>query len=144
MATEPVSILLVDDDEIEAELVKRSLKKARIANEVYHAKDGVEGLEILRGEHETKLPTPYLVLLDLNMPRMNGIEFLRELRAEPTLRNAIVFILTTSSDERDRKFAYEYNPAGYIVKSNAGSNFVELLELIESYWRIVEFPASGK
>lgn len=140
MATKPVSILLIDDDEIEAELVRRSLKKSKIANDIYHATDGVEGLEILRGQHETNLPSPFLILLDLNMPRMNGIEFLGELRSDVSLRKAIVFILTTSNDERDRKSAYEFNPAGYIVKSNAGPNFLELIDLVESYWRIVEFP----
>ncbi len=140
MAAEPISLLLIDDDDVEAELVRRSLKKARIANEIYRAHHGLEGLAMLRGEHEKKVPYPVLILLDLNMPRMNGFEFLTELRADPNLKKMVVFVLTTSCDERDRANAYDLNVSGYIVKSHAGRDFTDLLEMIEAYWKLVEFP----
>ena len=141
MDTKQVSLLLVDDDDVEAELVKRSLSKAKIANQVFRARDGEEALKILRGEHETKVKPPYLVLLYLNMPKLNGIEFLDVIRADENLKKTIVFVLTTSDDERDRLAAYERSVAGYVVKSRAGEQFVNLIEMLTHYWRIVEFPS---
>jgi CheY-like chemotaxis protein len=83
---------------------------------------------------------PYLILLDLNMPRMNGIEFLAELRSDPQLRSSIVFVLTTSNAEEDKVESYGYNVAGYIVKSEVGHRFVNLITMLGHFWRIVEFP----
>lgn len=140
MNTKPVSILLVDDDDVEAELVSRSFKKARIANAIVRARDGEEALEMLRNEVDKGSGSSWLVLLDLNMPRMNGIEFLDELRADPKIRRTIVFVLTTSDEQRDRSAAYERNVAGYIVKSTAGEEFGNLLLLLDHYWRVIEFP----
>ncbi len=74
------------------------------------------------------------------MPRMNGIEFLQEVRKDPELRQAIVFFLTTSDQDVDRVAAYDLNAAGYVLKTNAGEDFVEALTLIEHFWRYVEFP----
>jgi len=144
MASLPISLLLIDDDDVEAEMVKRSFKKARIANEVIRAKDGVEGLAILRGESDKVVPDPVLILLDLNMPRMNGIEFLQELRKDERLKKKPVFVLTTSKDQKDVAAAYDSNVSGYIVKSNAGNDFMELLDMIEMYWRLVEFPVDSE
>lgn len=141
MASEPISLLLIDDDDVEAEMVHRSLKKVRIANDVVRARDGLEGLEILRGQREPKITGPVLILLDLNMPRMNGIEFLEEIRADPALRKLVVFVLTTSNDEKDKAAAYDQNVAGYIVKSHAGRDFMNLMDMIEMFWRLVEFPS---
>ena len=140
MKTKPVSILLVDDDDVEAELVARSFKKRRLANKVIRAHDGHEGLKMLRGEIECDLEHPLIILLDINMPRMNGIEFLQEIRNDPNLESLVIFMLTTSNDERDRTAAYKEHVAGYIVKSRAGDDFVNLLDLIESYWTVVEMP----
>lgn len=142
MANEPISLLLIDDDDVEAETVHRSLKKAKIANQIFRARDGLEGLAMLRGKHEKKIPTPVLILLDLNMPRMNGIEFLEAVRADPELRKLVVFVLTTSNDEKDKSAAYNYNVAGYIIKCHAGRDFINLLDMLEIYWRLVEFPVA--
>ena len=141
MAGFPVTLFLVDDDDVEAELVQRSLKKSRIANEIFRARDGREALSMLRGQNDAKIPKPFVILLDLNMPRMNGFEFLDELRADPELENTIVFVLSTSNAEDDKSAAYNRNIAGYIVKSNAGRDFTAMLDMIEHYWKIVEFPA---
>ena len=97
MKIRTVTILLVDDDKVDAMAVKRSFRELKIANPVIEAHNGIEALERLRGEngHE-KVPEPLLMLLDLNMPRMGGIEFLEELRRDPVLRRTLVFVMTTS------------------------------------------------
>jgi len=136
-----VQLLLVEDDEIDVMGIKRTLKKMRIANTVHVAEDGIVALEMLRGENgRPKLELPYIIMLDLNMPRMGGLELLEILREDPELRKAIVFVMTTSSDERDIFKAYEKNIAGYIVKENAEETFVKALDMIDHYWRLIEFP----
>ena len=98
-----VTILLVDDDKVDTMAVKRSFRDLKIANPVIEAHNGIEALERLRGQNGyEKVPSPCLVLLDLNMPRMGGIEFLAELRLDPLLRHTLVFVMTTSEAEQDR------------------------------------------
>lgn len=139
--TKPIKILLVDDDEGDAKAVQRAFTKARIDNPFCRAIDGIEALEILRGENgREKIKNPVLMLVDLNMPRMNGIELVTTLRADPALNKTIVFILTTSHRDEDMTAAYNLNVAGYIVKEKAGEDFLRLFSLIDSYWRIVELP----
>ena len=141
MTEKTVTFLLVEDDEVDVKAIKRSLDELRIANPLVVARDGREALEYLRGQNgRKKVESPFLVLLDLNMPRMNGLEFLAELRADRELNTAVVFVLTTSRDERDRLSAYEKHVAGYIVKSNVADSFAEAMKLIDHYWRVVEFP----
>ena len=135
-----VTILLVEDNEIDVEAILRAFRKQRIGNPVVVANDGVEALALLEGRGERRIERPYLLLLDLNMPRMNGIELLQAIREKPHLQDAIVFVLTTSRSEEDRVRAYAFNVAGYIVKSEVGEGFVRLLGLLDHYWRIVEFP----
>jgi len=134
-------ILLVEDDDVDIMGMKRALKGLKIANTLHIAKDGIQALELLRGESgKEKIELPFIILLDLNMPRMGGLEFLEEIRNDPELCNSIVFVMTTSSDEQDICAAYKKNIAGYIVKSNAQESFSEALGLIEHYWRIIELP----
>lgn len=141
MANEvPLRILHVDDDVIDVEALARSLSKKGIPNEIVVARDGVEALEVLRRHEEPPIRKPFIVVLDINMPRMNGHEFLQELRADPDLRATIVFVLTTSLAKRDVLEAHNYNVAGYICKENAGLQFADLIEQLESYWRITELP----
>ena len=141
MKPQTVQILLVEDDDIDAEAVRRAFTKQRIANPIVHARDGVEALEVLRGENgKEKLLRPYMILLDLNMPRMNGIEFLKELRGDSDLHDSVVFVLTTSDADRDKLSAYEQHIAGYLIKSNVGSGFVNLVNMLDAYWRYVELP----
>lgn len=142
MVGRTVSVLLVEDNVIEQEAVRRAFKREHIGNPIITAVDGIEALALLRGGAGgvEALPRPYLILLDLNMPRMNGLEFLTELRADPDLRDSIVFVLTTSRSDEDRVASYNLNVAGYIVKSDVGAGFVRLLGLLDHYWRIVEFP----
>ena len=136
-----VNLLLIDDDEVDVQGLKRAFAKSRIANPITVARDGIEGLEILRGENgHQKLASPYLILLDLNMPRMNGLEFLEAIRADEALKSAIVFMITTSKAEEDKARAYGHNVAGYIVKQDPANTFMKAVTMLEHYWRIVEFP----
>ena len=136
-----VTILLVEDDEVDVRAIHRGLDKQRIANPVVPACDGLEALQLLRGEGgRAKVPRPYLILLDLNMPRMNGIQFLQELRRDPALSDSIVFVLTTSAAEEDQVAAYKAHIAGYLVKSDAGENFLKAIQLLDKYVITVQFP----
>jgi CheY-like chemotaxis protein len=137
----PINILLVDDDDGDARAVKRAFAKARIVNPFCRAIDGIEALELLRGENgKEKAKFPLMMLVDLNMPRMNGIELVAALRADPVLHKTVVFVLTTSYRDEDMNAAYGLNVAGYIVKEKAGEDFLRLFNLVDSYWRIVELP----
>lgn len=136
-----VQVLLVEDNDVDREAVRRAFRQHRIANPIHAARDGLEALEVLRGDVERRaLRRPYVVLLDLNMPRMDGIELLRELRADPALRDSVVFVLTTSKADEDRTAAYDLNVAGYICKSDVGTGFIRLVELLDHYWRVVVLP----
>ena len=133
-----LNILLVEDDQVDVMNVQRAFKKNNIANPLWIAGNGVEALDKLRSG---EVPTSrLLVLLDLNMPRMNGIEFLRNLRADGDLRQLPVVVLTTSDDERDRVEAYQLNVAGYIVKPVTFSNFCDAMSTLNKYWTLVELP----
>ncbi len=136
-----VNILIVDDDLVDVKAVRRGLQSARVANPIFTAKNGQEALDMLRGVNsQAKLPRPFLILLDLNMPSMNGGEFLEAIREDEDLHDSVVFVLTTSKAEEDRTAAYQKNVAGYIVKDCAGQDFVNLTNMLECYWKIVLLP----
>jgi CheY-like chemotaxis protein len=128
-------ILLVEDDDIDAMTVKRTLKELGAPNPLDRAIDGERALAFLRNPANAR---PGLILLDLNMPRMNGLEFLRELRADPELRPLTVVVLTTSDDDRDKVEAYQFNVAGYILKPVTFPAFVEAMATLNKYWSISE------
>ena len=141
MIGKPVTILIVDDDKVDIMAIKRSFRDLKIANPVIEASNGIEALELLRGQNgRMKIPSPCLVMLDLNMPRMSGIEFLEELRSDPNLHRTIVFVLTTSSADEDRTRAYNHHISGYVLKYKPGQAFLEAISMLEAYWRIIEFP----
>ena len=141
MSESKLGILLVEDDDVAAESVERGLRKSSAEFDFVHAEDGVEALEIMRGEHPAKsLKVPYLVLLDLNMPRMNGLEFLENIRADNALHRTVVFVLTTSDDETDRCRAYDHNIAGYMLKSAVGPQMHNLSNLLADYGRAIYLP----
>ncbi|NRA46665.1 MAG: response regulator [Oligoflexales bacterium] len=141
MVTSKVKILLVDDDEIDRRAVIEAFRSKKIANEIIEAENGEEALEILRGsEGQSKLKQPYLILLDINMPTMDGHEFLRILRDDPKLSSSIVFVLTTSNSEEDLFKAYQQHIAGYIVKNQAADDLFKAIELIDHFMVSIEFP----
>jgi CheY-like chemotaxis protein len=139
--TTMLNILLVEDDEVDVMTVRRAFKQANISNHLFIASNGIDALAMLRGHcgQASSIPTERrIILLDLNMPRMNGLEFLRELRADPSIHNIPVVVLTTSNEEQDRLQAYQFNVAGYILKPIAFSNFVDLMVTLNKYWAICE------
>jgi len=134
-----VTLLVVDDDDIDAIALERALRKLRLFNTVHRARDGQEALNLLRAG---TIPSPYIILLDLNMPRMNGLEFLQALRTDPMLTHAVVFVLTTSKSDEDLVAAYRKHVAGYVLKQHMDRDFLEVIGLIEHYWRLVELPVN--
>lgn len=142
-ATNPngISILLIDDDEIDVRAFKRALAKQQIKHNLFTAKDGLEALDILRGTNLIpKINKPLLIFLDLNMPRMTGLQFLQTIRTDPELHDNIVFVLTTSNSEQDINLAYKNHVAGYLVKSQVGEQFEDVKRLVENYVTAIEFP----
>ncbi|HET8824759.1 MAG TPA: response regulator, partial [Terriglobales bacterium] len=124
-APKPLNILLVEDDEVDVMNVKRAFEKAHITNPLFVANNGLEALEKLRSRDIPNYRR--LILLDLNMPKMNGIEFLRELRKDPELCSLPVVVLTTSRMDRDRIESYQLNVAGYLLKPVTFATFCELM-----------------
>ncbi|HYR12430.1 MAG TPA: response regulator [Longimicrobium sp.] len=133
-----LNILLVEDDQVDVMNVERAFRTSGIANPVFVAENGEQALQMLRGGQVPR--ERRLVLLDLNMPRMNGIEFLRALRGDAALSLTPVVVLSTSNDDRDRVDAYNLNVAGYILKPVTFQNFCEAMSTLNKYWSLVELP----
>jgi CheY-like chemotaxis protein len=138
MTEKQLNILLVEDDDIDVMTVQRAFRKNNISNPLKVAGDGIEALEMLRSGEMP--PDNRIILLDINMPRMDGIEFLRELRADPALCSTTVVVLTTSNEDRDRVNAYQLNVAGYLLKPVTFSSFVESMAMLNKYWTLMAFP----
>jgi CheY-like chemotaxis protein len=138
MSNALLTIFVVEDDEVDVMNVKRAFAQNNIRNPLFVARDGVEALEKLRNGEIPK--ERRIVLLDLNMPRMNGIELLREVRNDPALCSTTVVVLTTSKDEQDMIDAYNLNVAGYLVKPVTFANFCKVMVALNKYWSLVEFP----
>ncbi|MGI4787811.1 MAG: response regulator [Janthinobacterium lividum] len=143
MAEKILNILLVEDDELDIMNVRRAFKKNNILNPLFVAGNGLEALDMLRGVGENMPEVPAkrrIILLDLNMPKMNGIEFLHELRADPALSLIPVIILTTSDEDRDKVEAYQLSVAGYILKPVTLAHFIETMATLNKYWLLSEIP----
>ena len=130
-------VLLVEDDAVDAMTVRRAFKDLKVANALVHTVNGEEALAYLRNQAKDK---PCLILLDLNMPKMNGTEFLRIAKAEPGLKKIPVVVLTTSSEERDVVESFRLSVAGYIIKPVDYRNFVDAVRTINLYWTLSEIP----
>lgn len=143
MEERAVNILLVEDDEVDVMNVRRAFKQNKITNPLYVAGNGLEALEMLQGSSSEapKIPNSRrIILLDINMPKMNGIEFLQALRQVPELSHTPVVVLTTSNEDRDRMEAYKLNVAGYILKPVTFSSFAEVMAALNKYWTLCEMP----
>ena len=128
-------ILLVEDDRVDIMTVQRAMKKIDVSNPLYVARTGVEALGMLRGDGHPRIePMPSLILLDLNLPKMGGIEFLKELRADPALRTLPVIVLTSSNEPSDRAAAFEYEVDDYIVKPHSFDDFSSAMSIILADW----------
>ena len=130
-------VLLVEDDDVDAMTVKRALKDLNVTNPLAHTLNGEEALEYLKSEENKQ---PCIILLDLNMPRMNGIEFLKIIKANENFKRTPVVVLTTSRDTQDKFETFALNVAGYIVKPPDYKKFVEAIRTIHMYWTASELP----
>lgn len=141
MGDKMVNILLVEDDEVDVMNVKRAFKKNNVTNPLFVCNNGLEALNFLRGERDSSITEiPKIILLDLNMPKMGGIEFLREIRKDEKLKNISVFVMTTSNEDKDKVDAYNLNVAGYILKPLSMERFIEAVSTLNNYWKLCEFP----
>jgi two-component system, chemotaxis family, response regulator Rcp1 len=140
--SEPINILLVEDNPGDARLAVEALKDSKIHNKLYHVEDGVEAMRFLhhRVEHE-HVPPPDLILLDLNLPKKDGREVLAEIKEDPELRFVPVVVLTTSAAERDLVKSYDLHANAYIVKPIDLGQFIDVVQAIENFWfSIVKLP----
>ena len=131
------SILLVEDDQVDVMTVKRALKEIHVTNPVVNLENGEEALKYLR---DPKSEKPCIILLDLNMPIMNGIEFLQIAKQDAQLRRIPVVVLTTSEEQQDKVNSFDLGVAGYMAKPVDYRQFVEVMRTIDAYWTISELP----
>ncbi len=130
-------ILLVEDDQIDIMTVKRALKKINVTNQVTSVVNGEEALRILQN---SELAKPAIILLDLNMPRMNGIELLKIIKDDKNLCRIPVVVLTTSQEEQDKRWCFNLGVAGYMLKPVDYEEFIEIIRVIDLYWTLSELP----
>lgn len=133
-------ILLVEDDSVDVMTVKRALRDLEVKSELIPTGDGEEALAYLKDEENSK---PSVILLDLNMPKMNGTEFLRTIKADDELKRIPVIVLTTSNSEQDIATSFELGAAGYMVKSVDYKKFMEIIKTIDAYWTLSKLPPNG-
>lgn len=134
-------ILLVEDDNVDVMTVRRAFKDLRVMNELVPTGDGEAALDYLRSRGKLR---PCVILLDLNMPRMSGTEFLKIIKADETLKTIPVVVLTTSNTEQDITKSFELGAAGYMVKSVDYDKFIETIKTIDSYWTLSKLPPNGE
>jgi CheY-like chemotaxis protein len=130
-------ILLVEDDQVDTMTVKRALKEIHVTNPLVHLENGEEAVHYLRDAEREK---PCIILLDLNMPIMNGIEFLQVVKHDDYLRRIPVVVLTTSEEQQDKVNSFNLGVAGYMAKPVDYRQFVEVMRSIDAYWTISEMP----
>ena len=130
-------VLLVEDNEVDAMGVKRAFKDLKITNKLEHVMNGEEALDFLRN---TEKEEPCIILLDLNMPRMNGLEFLKIVKVDQFLKRIPVVVMTTSGEEQDRLESFSCSIAGYMEKPVEYRSLVEMIRIIDLYWTLSELP----
>ncbi|MBT5019332.1 MAG: response regulator [Planctomicrobium sp.] len=135
-------ILIVEDEELDVIALQRAFKKHQVHYKTTITRNGAEALAVLRGDDPERevITDPVFILLDINMPRMNGLEFLKELRADSFLKRIPVFVLTTSDEQRDIQAAYRLGISGYTLKQKVGGDFEKLVALLNAYADLVVFP----
>ena len=130
-------ILLVEDDQVDVMTVRRALKEVKVTNPVVNLENGEEALKYLRDPDSAQ---PCIILLDLNMPIMNGIEFLQVIKHDTLLRRIPVVVLTTSEEQQDKISSFDLSVAGYLSKPVVYRQFVEVMRTFDAYWTISEVP----
>lgn len=137
MTPKQTTIFVVEDDDVDFKLLMRSFEKRKIANVVVRAVDGIDALEKMK---HGEVPKPFIILLDINMPRMNGQEFLKVIRQDPEHKYSVVFLVTTSDDDEDIRQGFSQHVAGYFLKDNVGDSLDKIVDVINGYWQIVVLP----
>ena len=132
-------ILLVEDDTVDVMTVKRALKDVQVTSELVATGDGEQALAYLRNDRNAK---PCVILLDLNMPKMNGIEFMRIIKADEVLQRIPIIVLTTSNSDQDISKSFELGAAGYMLKSVDYKKFIEIIKTIDLYWTLSKLPSN--
>lgn len=135
--SENVTLFVVEDDDIDYMMIQRTMKHLHVANQLVRAVDGQDALDKLNSQ---QVNSPFVMLLDLKMPKVSGLELLIKLRQTPTLRDTIVFVLSSSDDEQDIQASYQQNVAGYFVKNEIDSEFADILTLLHGFWRTAHIP----
>jgi CheY-like chemotaxis protein len=130
-------VLLVEDDQVDAMTVKRAIRQIKLKHPLIHAENGEEALEYLSNESNEK---PWIILLDLNMPRMNGLEFLQIAKRDEVLKSIPVVVLTTSKEQQDRIESFNFSVAGYMIKPVDYAQFVDMMQAIKMYWTLCQQP----
>ena len=130
-------LLLVEDDQVDVMTIKRALKEIHVANPVIHMENGEDAIHYLRNASNEK---PCIILLDLNMPVMSGLEFLQVVKNDEALRRFPVIVLTTSEEQQDKLNSFNLGVAGYMAKPVDYRQFVEVMRSIDLYWTISELP----
>ena len=145
MSCKKLSVLLVEDEPADAHLVRLAFEEGQVMVDLHHVMDGVEAFEFLRNEKGySNALLPDLILLDLNMPRMDGRQFLQKIKADAALHTIPVVVLTTSNAERDMLDSYDHFAAGYIVKPVDVDDFIKIVRGISDYWiKLVRLPERG-
>lgn len=142
-AGDRVTFLIVDDDDVAIMGMQRAIRKLELSNPIEVARNGEEALEKLKESDPSGIRRPFVVTLDLNMPRMGGLEFLEQVRTDAALQDAVIFVVTSSDAPKDITAAYARNIAGYIVKDNATESLRSALNLLKSYCSIVRLPEAS-
>ena len=141
ISTDTVKLLLIEDNDIDREIVRRAFRKADIPCEIVTARDGGEAIDLMLGDADNEpLPRPYMVMLDLDMPEIDGLEFLSEIRADPILRRTVIFVLTGAIRDDDRDRCYDHCVAGVLLKDRLNNDPVGLVSMLRDYWKLVDFP----
>ena len=146
MGTEPMTLILAEDDEGHANLVQRNLRRAGFVNDMVHVKDGQEALDYVRGEgnHTSRVLSDFvLLLLDINMPRVDGVEVLRRLKADPVTARIPVIMLTTTDDPREVQRCYELGCSVYLTKPVEYEGFIEAINRLGLFLQVVKVPRNG-
>ncbi len=140
--TTTMNMIVVEDSDIDMEILRRTLKSLGATGQLVHARNGQDALKLLQRQHKCNdvLAYPFLVLLDLNMPGMNGHEFLKQVRQDPAIAHARVFVLSTSNSDSDVSQAYRNQAAGYLVKPNSRDEFAMMLYRLNAFWQTCRHP----
>ncbi len=138
MKNDKVTVLLIDDDDVEELIIRRCFRKCRLSNPIVRVPSGRAALRLL---HKGLVPPPFIILLDMNIPEMDGCEFLKIIRTDDKLKNTIVFMLTASANNSEVEFCYGMNVAGYFVKHEMDARACALAEFLKLYMELNRFPS---